>query len=227
MAIFLFSYYMFIDILVVGGLVIIKDLNPNIHDLERVAELIYDVDYRTFKHVFKSKEDGVKAIKDRLIHEFKNGLDDNYLFQVFFDNEDINENEIIGMFNGGKGLNHSFFKEILWLFKNLKISQSIPLAIVVFLDSFVLVDVSKDDFYICELAIHESQRGKGRGHEALNYLLNLAKDLKCKRVVLDSDFRNKGAFKLYSSYGFKVFNKKSFGIFHKRGMNNMEYILDD
>lgn len=203
---------------------IIKDLDPNLHDLERVAELVYDVDYRTFEYVFKSKEDGVKAITNALIQEFKEEKEDNFLFQVFFDDNDFDEKEIIGMFNGGKGASHNYFKYILWLFKSLKFSQALPLAIVTFLDSFVLVSVKEDDFYITELAIHESQRGKGRGHEALDYLLKLGKELNCKRAVLDADFRNKGAFKLYSSYGFKVFNKKSFGIFHKRGMYNMEFI---
>ena len=46
---------------------IFRDFNPEIHDVYKVAELIYDVDYRTFKHVFKSKEEGVEAIKNRLL----------------------------------------------------------------------------------------------------------------------------------------------------------------
>ncbi|MBO6104403.1 MAG: GNAT family N-acetyltransferase, partial [Methanobrevibacter sp.] len=83
-----------------------------------------------------------------------------------------------------------------------------------------------DDFYICELAICSNQRGKGYGTEALNQLIQLAKDLDCRRVVLDADFRNDGAFRLYSSKGFKIFNRKSFGIpGKKRGMRNMELIL--
>lgn len=203
---------------------IVRDLNPKLHDLRRVAELIYDVDYRTFDYLFKSKEAGVDAITNRLIYSFQEDVVTDELFKVFFDDKDIEEKEIIGMFNGGKGVVHHYFKDILWLFKKLKFSQALPLAIVDFLDSFVLVTVKEDDFYIAELAIHESQRGKGRGHEALDYLLKLGKDLNCRRTVLDADFRNDGAFRLYSSYGFKVFNKKSFGIFHKRGMHNMEYI---
>lgn len=203
---------------------IVRDLDPKLHDLRRVAELIYDVDYRTFDYLFKSKEAGVDAITNRLIYSFQEDVVTDELFKVFFDDKDTEEKEIIGMFNGGKGVVHHYFKDILWLFKKLKFSQALPLAIVNFLDSFVLVTVKEDDFYICELAIHESQRGKGRGHEALDYLLKLGKDLNCRRTVLDADFRNDGAFRLYSSYGFKVFNKKSFGIFHKRGMHNMEYI---
>jgi ribosomal protein S18 acetylase RimI-like enzyme len=44
--------------------------------------------------------------------------------------------------------------------------------------------------------------------------------------VLDADFRNLGALKLYESLGFSVFNQKSSKILDpERGMYNLEYIL--
>ena len=167
------------------------------------------------------------------------------MFYVFFDDEDTEEKEIIGMFNGGKGVQHSLFGDIKNQFKTLKFSEALGLSKVSFMDNFVLVDVEDDDFYICELAICSNQRGKGYGTEALDQLIQLAKDLDCKRVVLDADFRNDGAFRLYSSKGFKIFNRKSDGAFRlysskgfkifnrksfgvpgkKRGMRNMELIL--
>ena len=208
---------------------IFRDFNPEIHDVYKVAELIYDVDFRTFEHVFKSKEEGVEAIKNRLLLiDFAEDaqVDENDLFYVFFDDEDTDEKEIIGMFNGGKGVNHSLFGDIKNQFKILNFSDALALSKVSFMDNFVLVDVEEDDFYICELAICSSQRGKGYGHEALDQLIQLAKDLDCKRVVLDADFRNDGAFRLYTSKGFKIFKNKSFGVpGKKRGMRNMELIL--
>ena len=210
-------------------ILIFRDFDPEIHDVYKVAELIYDVDFRTFKHVFKSKEEGVEAIKNRLISiDFAKGAeeDENDLFYVFFDDEDVEEKEIIGMFNGGKGVQHSLLGDIKKQFKHLKFREALGLSKVSFMDNFVLVDVEDDDFYICELAICSSQRGKGYGTEALDQLIQLARDLDCKRVVLDADFRNDGAFRLYSSKGFKVFNKKSFGVpGKKRGMRNMELVL--
>jgi hypothetical protein len=70
---------------------IFRDFNPEIHDVYKVAELIYDVDFRTFEHVFKSKEEGVEAIKNRLtLIDFADDseIDENDLFYVFFDDED-------------------------------------------------------------------------------------------------------------------------------------------
>ena len=208
---------------------IFRDFNPEIHDIYKVAELIYDVDYRTFAHVFNSRQEGIEAIKNRLTFDFSTDAeeDENQLFYVFFDDEDKEEKEIIGMFNGGKGVQHSFFKDIINQFKNLKFHEALGLSKVSFMDNFVLVDVEEDDFYICELAICSDKRGKGYGKEALDQLIQLAKELDCKRVVLDADFRNDGAYRLYSSKGFKVFNRKSFGFpGKKRGMRNMELILE-
>ena len=145
---------------------IFRDFDPEIHDVYKVAELIYDVDYRTFKHVFKSKEEGVEAIKNRLLLiDFAKDAeaDENDLFYVFFDDEDTEEKEIIGMFNGGKGVQHSLFGDIKNQFKTLKFSEALGLSKVSFMDNFVLVDVEDDDFYICELAICSNQRGKGYG----------------------------------------------------------------
>ena len=210
-------------------ILIFRDFNPEIHDVYKVAELIYDVDFRTFKHVFKSKKEGVEAIKNRLVlidFDEDNEVHENELFYVFFDDEDKDEKEIIGMFNGGKGVRHSNFEDIKKQFRNLKFSDALGLSKVSFMDNFVLVDVQEDDFYIAELAICSNQRGKGYGNEALDQLIQLARELDCKRVVLDADFRNDGPYRLYSSKGFKVFNKKAFGLpGKKRGMRNMELLL--
>jgi len=210
---------------------IFKEFDLNVHDVYKVAELTYDVDERTFSKIFNSKKEAIEAIKNRLIYEFDMKCEDddyNSLFYVFFDDEDLKEEEIIGMFNGGKGVKHHYFREFVDCFKNLKFSQALALGKVTFLDSFVLADVEEDDFYIGELAISSDKRGKGYGKQALYKLLDLAKDMGCKRVVLDADFRNDGAFRLYKSIGFKVFDEKSFGVFgKKRGMRNMEYILKE
>ena len=208
---------------------IFREFNPEIHDVYKVAELVYDVDERTFVNIFSSREEGIEAIKERLLYDFSlEDEDENELYYVFFDDEDVEEKNIVGMFNGGKGVTHSYYRYSLSLFKHLKFSQAMGLAKVNFLDSFVLVDVEPEDFYICELAVLSSYRGRGYGKQVLSQLIQMARDLDCKRVVLDADFRNDGAFRLYSSFGFKVFKKKCFKHFGiNRGMRNMELILKD
>ena len=45
---------------------IFREFNPEIHDVYKVAELVYDVDERTFVNIFSSREEGIEAIKERL-----------------------------------------------------------------------------------------------------------------------------------------------------------------
>ena len=103
---------------------------------------------------------------------------------------------------------------------------SLKLLIVDILDYFVLCDVEKGDFHVAELAIDESQRGKGLGSKVLDDVIGYAKWNNLKRVTLDADFRNTGAKSLYERIGFKEFNKKrvKIGSF-ERGMHNMELKL--
>jgi ribosomal protein S18 acetylase RimI-like enzyme len=82
------------------------------------------------------------------------------------------------------------------------------------------------DLYLAEIAIDESQRGKGLGKKVIQDVIEYARSKNFKRVILDADFRNKGAKKLYESLGFKVFNKKRVKIASfERGMYNMEFNL--
>ena len=65
---------------------IFREFNPEIHDVYKVAELVYDVDERTFVNIFSSREEGIEAIKERLLYDFSlEDEDENELYCVFFD----------------------------------------------------------------------------------------------------------------------------------------------
>ncbi len=185
---------------------IYETFNPEIHDVRHVARLVYDVDYRTFDMFFKSDKQAIDAIskhllKKKLNKNFKVILDDNhdiigYVSVYLHDDE------------------HDF---------HLK---SPKLFLVDILDYFVLCDIEKNDLYLAEVAIDESQRGKGLGRKVVCDVIRYAKSKNYNRVILDADFRNKGARKLYESIGFKEFNKKRVKIASfERGMHNMEFNL--
>ena len=185
---------------------IYETFNPEIHDVSHVARLVYDVDYRTFDMLFKSDKAAVKAISKYLAKK-----DLNDYFKVILDDD----GEIIGyvsiyLHNDS----HKFY------FKSLR------LFIVDILDHFVLCDIGENDLYLAEVAIDESQRGKGLGRKVVCDVIGYAKSKNYSRVILDADFRNKGAKRLYESIGFKEFNKKRLKIgSFERGMYNMEFIL--
>ena len=79
---------------------------------------------------------------------------------------------------------------------------------------------------VTELWITEELRGQGLGKQVLLDVIDYAKSKNLNRVILDADFRNVGARKLYERMGFKEFNKKRLKIASfERGMHNMELIL--
>ena len=178
----------------------------SVHDVDKVAKLVYDVDFRTFDMLFRNESKAVETIAHDLCKQDK----DEY-FKVVLDDF----SEIIGIL-------------IIFTYKTShKFRLKSPRLIIVdILDHFVLCDIGKDDFYIAEVAIDESLRGQGMGRKVLLDSINYAKRKGYKRVILDADFRNTGAKALYEKMGFKEFNKKRVKIGRfERGMHNLELKL--
>lgn len=172
--------------------------DPQIHDVNKIATLKYNVDFRTYDKLFDSKEKAIAALEKNLKKD--------ECIMVIYDNKNI-----VGML-----IVYTYDKQPKTHFNSLK------LLIVSILDHFVICDIKKDDLYIAELAIDESQRSKGYGTKVIKDVIDYAQKNGYKRVILDADFRNPKAKALYERLGFKVYNKKSF---LKRGMNNMEFKL--
>ena len=185
---------------------IYETFNPEIHDVYHVARLVYDVDYRTFDMFFKSDKQAIDAISKHLLKKKSN----NYFKVILDDNRNIIGYVSIYLHDDERDFH----------------LKSPKLFLVDILDYFVLCDIGKNDLYLAEIAIDESQRGKGLGRKVVNDVLEYAKSKNYDRVILDADFRNKGAKRLYESLGFKQFNKKrvKIGSF-ERGMYNMEFNL--
>lgn len=172
--------------------------DPEIHDTNKIATFKYDVDFRTFDRLFKSREKAISAIEK--------SLKKDQCIKVIYDNGNI-----IGML-----MFYTHDRKCKTHFSSLK------LLIVDVMDYFVICDIKKDDFYIAEIAIDKNQRSKGYGTRVIRDVIDYAQKNRYKRVILDADFRNPKAKSLYEKLGFKVFNKKSF---LKRGMYNMEFKL--
>jgi ribosomal protein S18 acetylase RimI-like enzyme len=189
-------------------IMIYETFNPERHDLMKVANLVYDVDYRTFDMLFRDEASAVRTIAKDLP---KRGLGD--YFKVMLDDD----GEIIGML----------------MVYNARVShkiylKSLRLLIVDILDHFALADIEDDDLYLAEIAIDSSQRGQGLGRKVVCDVIDYAKSKGYRRVTIDADFRNEGARRLYENIGFKEFNKKSVKFLSfERGMHNMEYVLND
>ena len=174
------------------------NFNSQIHDLNTIATLKYDVDFRTYDKLFSSKQKAIMALGKNLKKD--------ECMKVIYDNEDIIG--ILVIYTHDKNHKMNF--------------NSLKLLIVDIWDWFVTCDIKKDDMYIAEIAIDEKQRSKGYGTKVIKDVIAYAQKNGYKRVILDADFKNPKAKALYERLGFKVYNKKSF---LKRGMYNMEFRL--
>ena len=62
----------------------------------------------------------------------------------------------------------------------------------------------KDFVHITNVAVHPDFRKKGIGTKLMNYIINLAKSRKVKKIVLEVRVSNIIAQRLYKNLGFKV-----------------------
>ncbi len=173
-----------------------ETFDPEIHDVNKIATLQYNVDFRTYDDLFGSKEKAIKRIGKTLKKD--------ECIKIIYDDDNI-----IGMI-----ATCTYDRKPKLGFKSLR------LFFVSILDHFVICDIEKDDLYIADIAIDENQQSKGYGTKVIKNIISCAKKNGYKRVLLDADFRNPKAKKLYEKLGFKVYNTK---IFLRRGMYNMEY----
>ena len=185
---------------------IYETFDCNVHDVPKVAGLVYDVDYRTFDMLFKDRKSAVKAIADDLA---KRKTDD--FFKVILD-DDENIIGVLTIYNSRTSNKFNF--------------KSPRLLIVDILDHFVLSDICEGDLYLAEIAIDPSLRGQGIGRKVILDVIDYARSKGYKRVTIDADFRNSGAKSLYENIGFRQFDKKQVKIgSFVRGMYNMEFNL--
>lgn len=182
-----------------------ETFDPKKHDLDKVAKLTYDVDFRTFDMLFKDEQSAIKTIAKDLP---KRGLGD--FFKVILDDD-----KIIGVLMVyDSRISHKFYL------------KSPKLFMVDILDHFTLADIEDDDLYLAEIAIDSSLRGQGIGRKIVGDVIEYAQSKNYKRVTIDVDFRNVSAKKLYESIGFREFNKKRVKFLNlERGMCNMQYCL--
>ena len=185
-----------------------ETFDPEKHDLDKVAKLTYDVDFRTFDMLFKDEQSAIKTIAKDLP---KRGLGD--FFKVILDDD----GEIIGVLMlYDSRISHKFYL------------KSPRLLIVDILDHFTLADIEDYDLYLAEIAIDSSLRGQGIGRRVVCDVIEYARSKNYKRVTIDADFRNVNAKKLYERIGFREFNKKRVKFLNfERGMCNMQYCLRD
>ncbi|WP_414470141.1 GNAT family N-acetyltransferase [Methanobacterium sp. ACI-7] len=193
----------------------------DIHDINKVSELIYETDAETFDFYFKDKEKAARKIS-KLVKNGNNTLGFENIYIV----TEGNGKRVLGILVASKGEGNGIINELKIFFKVLTPSDALRFVLFTIIDSLILAKLENNDFYLASVAVDNEFRGKGIGNFILEESLKLAKNNMCERVVLDVDFKNPGALRFYKRFGFKIFNKKSIPWFGgKKGVFNMEYSI--
>lgn len=204
---------------------IFEEFDPKIHNVHQVADLVFQIDIRVLKKLFKNKQNAVAAIEKKISVKYPCDLDDSFKFYVIY--KDDNHSKILAILLVSEGKNsENFIDDSIFLFKKLKFMDAFNFSAQNFIDKCTLSEINEKDFYIAEIATSNSERCQGIARAVVKEVIEKAKNEGYNRVVIDVDFNNAVARKLYESLGFKVYNKKSFKLgAHEKKMYNMEYII--
>lgn len=199
----------------------IKKLNLNVHDSKKVSELIYFTDASTYDQILKNKSQAVDKI-EKLVRLGNNSLGfENIWVVTNFDDEDV-----LGVMVTPSEEESSYMQEIKTFLNLFSTLDAMRFSILGFIDAMLLADIGPQDFYLACVAVDEKARGQGIGTFILESALEMAQESGKEKAVLDVDFNNEGARRLYERFGFRIFGQKSIWWFGgKKGMYNMEYYL--
>jgi len=197
-------------------------LNIRKHDLNKVAELIYETELSIFRPLIgKNRDIAIQNIK-KLIKAGNNTFGREHIYVVINENE-----EVIGILVSFYGRETSFWNDFKAYFKILKFYSFLKYLVKgTLINELLTASVGKNDYYLSNIAVDPHHRGQGIGTYILENAFKAAEKKGCKRVILDVTLDNVGASRLYERFGFSVYGKKDpKWIFKGKGTFNMEHFV--
>ncbi len=199
----------------------IKKLDLNVHDPKKVSELIYFTDAHTYDQILKNKSQAVDKI-EKLVKAGNNSIGYENIF-VVTGNDDEN---VLGMLLTSSSEESSSKQEIKAFLKVFSPLDVIRFTILGLIDARLLTDIGPEDFYLACVAVDEKARGQGIGTFILESAVEMARKMNKKKAILNVDFENIGARRLYERFGFEINGQKTIRWFGgEKGMYNMEYSI--
>ncbi len=179
-------------------------LDKGIHDLRKVAELIYDTDQSIMPLMFGGRRTGIERLRC-LVQAGSNVFGYEYVYVA------LDRSEVVGIVIGTTGEEYEkadeqgfgvYYRCIGWA-GSLRLSAA-WLAV----RNVLTKRLAADDFYLSVLCVDSKRRGAGIGGFILENIARTAMEQGCNRLVLDVSFENDGARRLYERRGFRGLTKK-------------------
>lgn len=173
-------------------------------DLTRVAEIIYATDPFLFPYIFGKGPKATEKIK-ALIALKNNSFSHRFIHGMF--DGDI----LLGLYIAYDAKEKTNDEDFTRVFKGLK-ALGLGLKLLPIMN--LLNPPLKNTYYLQNLSVHESVRGKGTGKALLKDFYQRALDHGHDTVSLDVALDNDGAMRLYLREGFQLIKKrKLFGLY--------------
>jgi len=163
------------------------------HSARRAAELIVGA-YGAGLTNINSTEDTVEG----LIRAGGNFLGHEHMYVS------LTNGNICGLIIGYTGKSDGTLKALFHLLTELRLREllnHIVLNAELFHTGYTPL-LSEDDFYISVVVVDEEQRGMGLGTSLVQKAIEIAREKRCSKVVLDVDAENGAAVELYQKFGF-------------------------
>ncbi|MEM7009259.1 MAG: GNAT family N-acetyltransferase [Thermodesulfobacteriota bacterium] len=177
----------------------IKKLDLKKDDLNHISDLIIKA-YQDSGQSAPFNENSIHIIKD-LIQAGNNFLGHENIYLG------LSENNLIGLVIGYTGKSYSKTKTLFALLIKLKLNQILNYLILSsqLFDTLYTPHLSENDYYVSVIVVDKQHRNQGYGSSLLRFAIENAKNIGCKRVVLDVDQENNPALSLYNRFGFKIY----------------------
>jgi ribosomal protein S18 acetylase RimI-like enzyme len=176
-------------------------LDINRHDLNKVAELIFETEPELFSLLFgKNKQEAISRII-RIVRTGNTSFGYNNIYLALKEGEQILGLTII--YRGDeidKKTELKHFSETFDLFGLIKLYFFEKII----LNRLLTRNLDKKELYISNLCVNKNNRRRGIGFFLLKNIVNQAQLKNCDTIVLDVSKENTIAVELYKKFGFII-----------------------
>ena len=123
----------------------------------------------------------------------------------------VNNDEIYGLSLFYRGGDIDFWNEFKQILKALDLTGFLRLIFLnkIILKNLLTQNIDKSDLYYSNLVVDSDHRRQSVGSFLFEKVIERAKQLHCRTIILDVDTKNKIGISLYKKYGFKITKHRS------------------
>lgn len=180
-------------------------LDINHHDLDKVADLIYETEPELFSLLFGKKKNKALPNIKKVVQAGQNSFGYDFIY-IAIEKEDILGLTIIYRGNEiDKKIESNRFTTSLDFFSLIRLI----IIELIFVRRLLTGNIDEQDLYISNICVDAQHRGKGIGTFLLENIIKQAEKNQCRSIILDASKEKKPVISLYEKHGFEIVESRS------------------